>query len=98
MKVGDLVRLKYGEFVVPRKTIEGLIGIGKKAQADRLMREAVVKNELNKQRVEQYGFGMVVEAHPDWDGEVSSTLIWFEKANKEIRLSPQLLEIISEGR
>ena len=80
MKIADLVRLKYEEkklMFVPN----GLKG------------HVNVLNNINKERVDKHGIGVIIEAIPDCDGEVTSVVVYFPRMGN-VRSSTQRLELL----
>jgi len=80
MKVGDFVKLKYNE--------------KKGSFHNSIVASAVNQlNNIAKERVAEHGVGVVIEAIPDCDGEVTSVLVLFSRLGK-VRSSTQRLELL----
>ena len=79
IKIADLVRLKYNE---------------NKFFDDSIAASAVNQlNNINKERVDKHGIGVIIEAIPDCDGEVTSVVVYFPRMGN-VRSSTQRLELL----
>jgi len=80
MKIADLVRLKYNE---------------KKGSFNNSIVASAVNqlNNINKERVDKHGVGVIIEAIPDCDGEVTSVVVYFPRMGN-VRSSTQRLELL----